>query len=153
MIYTLRTFHVQRKDYAEFVGQSEEHVWPALESQGVRPIGLWLIALNPFATGHAWGLLGQVLSADHSYRGAVAHLIAHRFSKGQSACFAVTGAYCQARNRLMVMVETIFPICVTADCEPCLTVSSRECRQHSRSMGHESRRRLPRVRDNDVRID
>src|SRR5262245_33793400 len=47
-----------------------------------------------------WVFLGQVLSADHSCRGAVARLIAHRLSQGQSACSPRTGAYCQARRRL-----------------------------------------------------
>src|SRR4249919_9892 len=47
-----------------------------------------------------WVFLGQVISADHSCRAAVARLIAHRFSQGQSACSAETGAYCQARKRL-----------------------------------------------------
>jgi hypothetical protein len=44
--------------------------------------------------------LGQVLSADHSCRAAVARLIAHRFSLGKESCSARTGAYCQARERL-----------------------------------------------------
>ena len=44
--------------------------------------------------------LGQVLSADHSCRAAVARLIAHRLSHGQSVCSAETGAYCQARKRI-----------------------------------------------------
>lgn len=47
-----------------------------------------------------WVFLGQVLSADHSCRAAVARLIAHRLSQGQGACSAKTGAYCQARTRL-----------------------------------------------------
>jgi hypothetical protein len=47
-----------------------------------------------------WVFLGQVLSADHSCRCAVARLIAHRISQGQSSCSAETGAYCQARKRL-----------------------------------------------------
>ena len=44
--------------------------------------------------------LGQVLSADHSCRAAVARLIAHRASRGLEPCSAETGAYCQARQRL-----------------------------------------------------
>jgi len=40
------------------------------------------------------------LSADHSYREAVACLVTHRLSQGQSRCSAETGAYCQARKRL-----------------------------------------------------
>jgi Transposase DDE domain len=47
-----------------------------------------------------WVFLGQVLSADHSCRAAVARLIAHRLARGQSPCSAETGAYCQARKRL-----------------------------------------------------
>lgn len=47
-----------------------------------------------------WVFLGQVISADHSCRSAVARLIAHRISRGQSPCSAETGAYCQARKRL-----------------------------------------------------
>jgi hypothetical protein len=47
-----------------------------------------------------WVFLGQVLSADHSCRAAVARLIAHRLSQGQGACSSETGAYCHARKRL-----------------------------------------------------
>jgi len=47
-----------------------------------------------------WVFLGQVLSADHSCRAAVARLIAHRLSRGQKPCSADTGGYCQARKRL-----------------------------------------------------
>jgi hypothetical protein len=47
-----------------------------------------------------WVFLGQVLSADHSCRAAVARLMAHRIARGQSPCSAETGAYCQARKRL-----------------------------------------------------
>jgi hypothetical protein len=47
-----------------------------------------------------WVFLGQVLSADHSCRSAVARLIAHRLAQGEDACSAETGAYCQARKRL-----------------------------------------------------
>ena len=47
-----------------------------------------------------WVFLGQVLSADHSCRHAVARLIAHRVSQGQQPCSAETGGYCQARKRL-----------------------------------------------------
>src|SRR5436305_8849655 len=47
-----------------------------------------------------WVFLGQVLSADHSCRAAVARLIAHRLSRGQRPCSAETGGYCQARQRL-----------------------------------------------------
>jgi len=52
-----------------------------------------------------WVFLGQVISADHSCRSAVARLIAHRLSHGLGACSSRTGAYCQARDRLS---ETFF---------------------------------------------
>jgi hypothetical protein len=44
--------------------------------------------------------LGQVLSADHSCRAAVARLVAYRVARKERACSAETGAYCQARKRL-----------------------------------------------------
>jgi len=47
-----------------------------------------------------WVFLGQVLSVDHSCRGAVARLVAHRVSRGLPACSSKTGAYCRARKRL-----------------------------------------------------
>jgi DDE family transposase len=59
----------------------------------------WLDRIfSPLVT--LWVFLGQVLSADHSCRAAVARLIAHRISRGQSPCSGETGAYCQARKRL-----------------------------------------------------
>ena len=39
-----------------------------------------------------WVFLGQVLSADHSCRAAVARLIAHRCSHGLAPCSPETGA-------------------------------------------------------------
>ncbi|MEZ6069289.1 MAG: IS4 family transposase [Pirellulales bacterium] len=47
-----------------------------------------------------WVFLGQVLSVDHSCRGAVARLVAHRVSCGLAPCSSRTGAYCRARKRL-----------------------------------------------------
>ena len=62
-------------------------------------VGGWLDRIfSPLVT--LWVFLGQVLSADHSCRAAVARLIAHRLSRGQRPCSAQTGAYCQARQRL-----------------------------------------------------
>ena len=59
----------------------------------------WLDRIySPLVT--LWIFLGQVLSADHSCRAAVARLIAHRLSRGQRPCSAETGAYCLARKRL-----------------------------------------------------
>ena len=61
--------------------------------------GVWKDRIyTPLATLSVF--LGQVLSADHSCRAAVARLIAHRVSQGERACSARTGAYCQARRRL-----------------------------------------------------
>ena len=47
-----------------------------------------------------WVFLGQVLSADHSCRNAVARLVVHRISRGLRPCSSITGAYCQARKKL-----------------------------------------------------
>ena len=47
-----------------------------------------------------WIFLGQVISADHSCRSAVARFLAHRISRGQRPCSSHTGAYCPARKRL-----------------------------------------------------
>jgi hypothetical protein len=61
--------------------------------------GVWKDRIyTPLVT--LWVFLSQVLSADHSRRGAVARFLAHRLSQGQSPCSAETGAYCQARKRL-----------------------------------------------------
>src|SRR5262245_40271856 len=59
----------------------------------------WLDRIfSPLVT--LWVFLGQVLSADHSCRAAVARLLAHRRARGQRPCSPQTGAYCQARKRL-----------------------------------------------------
>lgn len=74
---------------------SERIVSQALTAAGV----VWNDSIyQPLVT--LWVFLGQVLSADHSCRAAVARLIAHRCSREQSACSAETGAYCLARKRL-----------------------------------------------------
>ena len=68
-------------------------------AQALATLGGWLDRIfSPLVT--MWVFLGQVLSPDHSCRVAVARLIAHRVSRGQSPCSAQTGAYCQARKRL-----------------------------------------------------
>src|SRR6266480_5998700 len=68
-------------------------------AQALAAVTGWLDRIfSPLVT--LWVFLGQVLSADHSCRAAVARLIAHRLSQGQSPCSAETGAYCQARKRL-----------------------------------------------------
>jgi len=57
-------------------------------SQSLATIGSsWLDRIyTPLVT--LWVFLGQVLSADHSCRAAVARLIAHLISRGESACSA-----------------------------------------------------------------
>jgi hypothetical protein len=73
---------------------TEESVADALAA-----VGGWLDRIfSPLVT--LWVFLGQVLSADHSCRAAVARLNAHRVARGQKPCSAHTGAYCQARKRL-----------------------------------------------------
>jgi hypothetical protein len=74
---------------------SEATIAPALESIDAP----WKDRVfSPLVT--LWVFLSQVLGADHSCRAAVARLIAHRLSRGEPACSANTGAYCQARKRL-----------------------------------------------------
>ena len=74
---------------------SEETIAPAMEAIEA----CWKDRIySPLVT--LWVFLGQVISADHSCRAAVARLIAHRISQGKEACSARTGAYCQARKRL-----------------------------------------------------
>ena len=46
MIFTLESFQVERKDQAEFVNISEQRIWPDLEKNGARPIGLWSVVLG-----------------------------------------------------------------------------------------------------------
>jgi len=68
-------------------------------AQALATLTGWLDRIfSPLVT--LWVFLGQVLSADHSCRAAVARLLAHRLARGQSPCSAQTGAYCQARQRL-----------------------------------------------------
>ena len=74
---------------------SEETIAPALDAIDA----CWKDRIYPPLVT-LWVFLGQVISADHSCRAAVARLIVHRLSRGQQACSARTGAYCQARKRL-----------------------------------------------------
>src|SRR4051794_4973489 len=70
-----------------------------LLSQAMATVGRWLDRVFPPLVT-LWVFLGQVLSADHSCRAAVARLNAHRLARGQRPCSARTGAYCRARRRL-----------------------------------------------------
>src|SRR6476620_3310531 len=68
-------------------------------AQALTAVTGWLDRIfSPLVT--LWVFLGQVLSADHSCRAAVARLNAHRAARGQRPCSARTGAFCQARKRL-----------------------------------------------------
>src|SRR6185436_17276918 len=74
---------------------SDQIVSQALTAAGA----FWVDRIySPLVT--LWVFLGQVLSADHSCRAAVARLIAHLLSRGERPCSAETGAYCKARKRL-----------------------------------------------------
>src|SRR5262249_48968930 len=73
---------------------TEEGIAQALATLG----DWWDRIFSPLVT--LWASLGQVVSADHSCRAAVARLLAHRLAQGQSPCSPETGAYCQARKRL-----------------------------------------------------
>src|SRR6476646_10102551 len=67
--------------------------------QALAAVGGWLDRVfSPLVTLRVF--LGQVLSADHSCRAAVARLNAHRAARGQRPCSPRTGAYCRARKRL-----------------------------------------------------
>src|SRR6202162_2882690 len=56
-------------------------------AQALTALSGWLDRIfSPLVT--LWVFLGQVLSADHSCRAAVARLLAHRLSRGQRACSA-----------------------------------------------------------------
>jgi hypothetical protein len=74
---------------------SEETIAPALDAIDA----CWKDRIYPPLVT-LWVFLGQVISADHSCRAAVARLIVHRLSQGLEACSPRTGAYCQARDRL-----------------------------------------------------
>src|SRR5436190_18032369 len=60
-------------------------------TEALAAVGGWLDRVfSPLVT--LWVLLGQVLSADHSCRAAVARLIAHRVARGQKPCSPRNGA-------------------------------------------------------------
>src|SRR5262245_51552019 len=68
-------------------------------AQALAAVAGWLERVSaPLVT--RWVFLGQVRSADHPRRAAVARLIAHRLARGQAPCSPEAGAYVQARQRL-----------------------------------------------------
>ena len=91
----LRRQFLQDGDLPFTTGLSEATIKPALQAIDAS----WKDRIfSPLVT--LWTFLSQVLNADHSCRAAVARLLAHRVSQGESSCSANTGAYCQARKRL-----------------------------------------------------
>jgi hypothetical protein len=94
-VHFLRRQFLQDGDLPFTEVLSEDLVAHALKAINV----FWIDRIySPIIT--LWVFLGQVLSADHSCRAAVARLVAHRVARRQSPCSAETGAYCQARKRL-----------------------------------------------------
>lgn len=72
---------------------------PQIIAHASTVVGHWLDRVfSPLVTLRVF--LGQVLSADHSCRAAVARLIAHHAACGQKPCSPRTGASCRARKRL-----------------------------------------------------
>src|SRR3954470_4607828 len=68
-------------------------------AEALAAVGGWLDRIfSPLVP--LWVFLGQVTSADHSCRAAVARLNAHRAARGLRPCSPRTGAYCRARQRL-----------------------------------------------------
>ena len=58
----------------------------------------------PWAT--LWIFLSQVLSADHSCRGALSRWLAFRAARGLEPCSTDTSSYCEARKRLPLALLT-----------------------------------------------
>lgn len=46
MLMTLRTWHVQRRDHAEFARLSEERYWPEFDRLDGRALGMWAIRVG-----------------------------------------------------------------------------------------------------------
>lgn|SRR5690606_5747650 len=46
MLITLRTWHVARRDYAEFARFSEEEYWPAFDALEGRALGMWVVRVG-----------------------------------------------------------------------------------------------------------
>jgi hypothetical protein len=46
MLMTLRTWHVQRRDHAEFARMSEEKYWPAFDQLDGRALGMWAVRVG-----------------------------------------------------------------------------------------------------------
>ena len=46
MLMTLRTWHVKRRDYADFARLSEERYWPEFDQLDGRAIGMWVVRVG-----------------------------------------------------------------------------------------------------------
>ena len=46
MLMTMRTWHVQRRDYAEFARISEEKYWPVFDELDGRALGMWVVRVG-----------------------------------------------------------------------------------------------------------
>jgi hypothetical protein len=83
MLMTLRTWHVERRDYAEFARISEEKYWPEFDQLDGRAIGMWVIrvggpervaimtryeSLEHWLGTRAWGASGKRLDTLASRR-------------------------------------------------------------------------------------
>src|ERR1700745_2497940 len=88
---TLRRQFLQDGDLPFTDVLTEEVIEPALAA-----LTGWLDRIFPPLVT-LWVFLGQVLSADHSCRAAVARLVAHRVSRGLPPCRSENGASWQAR--------------------------------------------------------
>jgi hypothetical protein len=78
---------------------TEPRIRQALDEHGVRYRDR---VFDPVTT--LWGFLSQVLSDDHSCRGAVTRVIAHRAAGGLKTCSPNAASYCDARGRLPTAV-------------------------------------------------
>lgn len=78
MLMTLRTWHVQRRDHAEFARLSEEKYWPVFDQLDGRALGMWVIrvggperlmimtryeSLEHWLGTRAWGASAEKLNA------------------------------------------------------------------------------------------
>jgi hypothetical protein len=73
--------------------------------------------------------LGQVLSDDHSCRGAVARLLAWRAARGLPGCSPDDGGYCKARRRLP---DSLLPRLVRESADRLAAHGSKDWQYHGR---------------------
>ena len=88
MLMTLRTWHVARRDYAEFARFSEERYWPEFDQLDGRALGMWVVrvggperlmimtryeSLEHWLGTRAWGTAGARLKALSRRRDRMIH--------------------------------------------------------------------------------